>query len=204
MKRRYTLLLLLFGLLVGCHEGNRQGSDLAGEVAKTLEEGDLLFRRGTGFAGRVVSSFDAEGRFSHVGIVVREEGDWRVVHAVPYEPEDENDFDRVKCESLVGFLGRYPDAEYGHYRPKIAHESLTRIVAHALRQSQKQVPFDHAYNLEDTTELYCTELIEYVYGLEGYSLSEGRRTEVSFPSLSGLYIFPSDLTQSTLLTPIIH
>lgn len=204
MKRRHTLLLLLFGLLVGCHEGNRQGSRIAEQVAATLQEGDLLFRRGTGFAGRVVSSFDAEGHFSHVGIAVLHAGEWCVVHAVPYEPESEDDFDRVKCESLVGFLGRYPDAEYGHFRPQIDPKHLARIVAHVQRQSQNQTPFDHDYNLEDTTRLYCTELIEYIFSLEGYSLSEGRRTEVSFPGLSGAYIFPSDLTQSTLLTPIIH
>ena len=150
----------------------------------------------------MVTALDREGLFSHVGIVAGDSTEWRVVHAVPYEPEFKGDFDRVKCEPIAGFLGRYPEADFGLYRPQIELQALHRIVRHALRLSRKQVPFDHDYNTQDTTRLYCTELIEYLFGLEGYTLSEGRRTEVNFTGLSGAYIFPSDLTQSTLLTPI--
>lgn len=187
-------------LIVGCVESQRRSDGCPRWLAEEhLAEGDLLFRRGTGLVGQVVTSMDRDGHFSHVGIVVRVDTLWRVVHAVPHEPDFKGDFDRVKCESVAEFLGRYPDAEFGLYRPQIDSSHRKMAARHALRQSQKRVPFDHGYDLADTTRLYCTELIEYCYGLQGLSLSEGRRTEVTFPSLSGSYIFPSDLTQSSHL-----
>ncbi len=202
MKNTLILLLLLLLLLeYGCNTNDKRAVDLRA-LEERLEAGDLIFRCGTGFAGRVVTSLDDEGLYSHVGIVVGDRDAWQIVHSVPYEPAFEGDFDRVKCEPLTYFVGRYPTAEVGHFRPKVAKEPLQRIVQHALRLSQKQVAFDHDYDLSDTTRLYCTEMIDYLFGLEGYSISEGRRTEVSFPSLAGSYIFPSDLTKSTLLTPI--
>lgn len=200
--KHLLLLILMVSLLGGCRAHRTHDEQALRKIEQALRAGDLLFRRGTGLAGQMVTALDREGLFSHVGIVAGDSTEWRVVHAVPYEPEFKGDFDRVKCEPIAGFLGRYPEADFGLYRPQIELQALHRIVRHALRLSRKQVPFDHDYNTQDTTRLYCTELIEYLFGLEGYTLSEGRRTEVNFTGLSGAYIFPSDLTQSTLLTPI--
>ena len=109
---------------------------------------------------------------------------------------------RVKIESVEQFLGRYPEASFGHYRVKIGKDSIAIAVRNALRLSALRIPFDHDYDLSDTTALYCTEFVEYVYSLAGIELSEGRRTEVSFPSLSGHYIMPSDITESDYVEPI--
>ena len=167
-----------------------------------LEEGDLLFRRGTGFVGHVVTMADTEGRYSHVGIVIYKDSIPHVVHAVPHEHDFQGDFDRVKCEDARSFIGRYTECVASIYRPQVS-DSLKSIAAnHALRLSEKQIPFDHDYNLDDTTALYCTELIEYVYGLVGISISEGRRTDINLPGMTGQYIMPSDLTKCSKLTEI--
>lgn len=200
MKTLAILSLCLF--LVGCQHSTPKAERRVEELMAELCEGDLLFRRGTGFAGRMVTSLDREGSFSHVGVVVYHEGGWSVVHAVPHEWEFEGDFDRVKCERVELFLGHYPDARFGLFRPQIEPQRRQAAAAHALRLSRKQLPFDHEYDLEDTTQLYCTELVEYCYSLVGFPLSEGRRTEVGFPSLSGSYILPSDLTANQQLKPI--
>ena len=47
-----------------------------------LTEGDLAFRCGRGLFSRVVTATEDDGLYSHVGIVVREEGKWKIVHAV--------------------------------------------------------------------------------------------------------------------------
>lgn len=196
---RYALLLLL---LVGCKEMRSSPERDFAPLIATLEPGDLLFRRGTGFAGRVVTSMDRKGEFSHVGVVVWDEGRWLVVHAVPHEPDFKGDFDRVKCESVEQFLGHYADGTFGLFRPQIEPQKRQRVAQGALRLSRKQVPFDHDYDLADTTRLYCTELVEYLFLMEGLSLSEGRRTEITFPSLKGSYILPSDLSECSYLKPI--
>lgn len=198
--------LIFVGLLIlalsGCSGSDSTSAVDFPALISRLEEGDLLFRRGTGVVGRVVTSVDDRGDYSHVGIVVWHDSLWQVVHAVPHEHDYDGDFDRVKIESVERFLGRYPEAKFGHYRVAIGRDSIARAVSNALRLSVLRVPFDHDYDLDDTTRLYCTEFVEYVYSFAGVELSEGRRTDVNFPSMSGLYIMPSDLTESSLLTPI--
>ena len=198
----YVIIPLLVLSIAGC-----TGRDIAtGIDVATLEqrlvEGDLVFRRGTGVVGHIVTSVDRLGNYSHVGIAVKRDGEWCVVHAVPHEPDFEGDIDRVKCERLESFVKRYKEGAMGHYRV-LVEDSARKVAANnALRLSSLRIPFDHDYNLEDSTAFYCTELVEYLYLLSGISLSGGRRTEVSFPSLAGNYIMPSDLTESELLEPI--
>jgi hypothetical protein len=189
-------------LIAGCSgSSQRTNSDVA-TLEERLEPGDLIFRRGTGVVGHIVTSVDNSGEYSHVGIAVLKDEEWCVVHAVPHEPDFEGDIDRVKCEALESFVGRYQDGAVGHYRVCAGPELRARVADNALRLSSMNIPFDHDYNLEDSTAFYCTELVEYLYLQYGISLSEGRRTEVNFPSLSGRYIMPSDITESTKLRPI--
>ncbi len=197
------LLISLSALLcIACSSSHNHPKSELDRLVSNLREGDLLFRKGTGMAGRIVTSLDSSGEYSHVGIATEIEGKWHIVHAVPYEPEFEGDIDRVKCEPIELYTGRYPKANYGHYRPKATAEQVRVAVKHALRLSAEKRPFDHDYDIEDSTKLYCTEFVEYVYSLAGLSLSQGRRTRITFPSLSGDHILPSDLTESSNLKPI--
>lgn len=196
---KFSTLLLL---LCGCSAPKRITRVEIEKVMAHLEVGDLLFRQGTGVVGQMVTSVDDQGLYSHVGVVVRRDSSWWVVHAVPHEPDFEGDIDRVKCERAEEFLGRYPDGKFGLYRPQITPEQRVRAAKHALRLSERRVPFDHLYNLSDSSHLYCTELVEYVYGLEGYSVSQGRRSEINLPSFGDGYLLPSDLTKNSSLKPI--
>jgi hypothetical protein len=189
-------------LIAGCSGSSQRTNSNVATLEERLEPGDLIFRRGTGVVGHIVTSVDNSGEYSHVGIAVLKDEEWCVVHAVPHEPDFEGDIDRVKCEALESFVGRYRDGVVGHYRVCAEPELRARVADNALRLSSMNIPFDHDYNLEDSTAFYCTELVEYLYLQYGISLSEGRRTEVNFPSLSGRYIMPSDITESTKLRPI--
>ena len=200
---RHITLLCFAGLIcLGCNTKSSNTSNRYDELRPMIANGDLLFRRGTGVVGRVVTSMDEDGLYSHVGIVAQRNDEWYVVHAVPHEHEFKGDYDRVKCEHLERFINHYPNAELGLYRPQVTQEQARIAVENALRLSDKGVHFDHDYDLNDTTQLYCTELVEYVYAIAGVALSEGRRTDISFLGMSGPRIMPSDLTQSTLLKPI--
>ena len=193
---------MLLILLLGCNHSDTTPDRSALKAA--LREGDIIFRRGMGIVGRAVTAADRGGNYSHVGIVVEGDDGFYVVHAVPHEHDFEGDYDRVKRERVDDFLGRYTDANVALYRPCVSDAQRSVAVATALRLAKRGVAFDHDYNLEDTTKLYCTELVEYAYLTAGISLSEGRRTEVILPIVSGLHIMPSDLTESTLLEHIIN
>ncbi len=205
-SRNFIQFLILFCFVlpfVSCTYNNSSNKHNNYDNLKLLlKDGDLLFRRGTGVAGHFVTAMDNEGKFSHVGIVVNKDSGWFVIHAVPNEREFDGDFDRVKCEYIDSFLDRYPNCDIGLYRPEVEQEKIATAVRNAIRLSIKQVPFDHDYNLEDTTKLYCTEMVEYVYSLAGVSISEGRCTEITFPMMQGFYIMPSDFTKNNILTHI--
>lgn len=201
VKVIYTALICLASIATGCGDNKGMISSYD-KLLPHVADGDLLFRKGTGVVGRVVTAFDSEGQYSHVGIVAQRNGEWYVVHAVPHEHDFKGDFDRVKCDPLEHFVGYYSDAEVGLYRPQVSPEQVQIAVNNALRLSDMRVEFDHDYDLADTTKLYCTELVEYVYELAGVSLSEGRRSDISFIGSSSPQIMPSDLTQSTKLKPI--
>ena len=74
----FLLALLVFAGCSGC--SSTSTTDFSALVTK-LEEGDLLFRKGTGVVGHIVTSVDNRGDYSHVGIVVRKDSAWQVVHA---------------------------------------------------------------------------------------------------------------------------
>jgi hypothetical protein len=159
-----------------------------------LEEGDLVFRRGIGVKSRAVLSADTAGIYSHSGIVVKLDSGCRIIHITPGEREEGEKEDRIKVESPETFFAA-DRAEHGAvYRMKDAENYTAEAARHAKRLLEKGVLFDHDYVLEDTTQLYCTELIWYVYQLAGKDITNGKRSELNnFPLFSGVYIFPSNL-----------
>lgn len=195
-----SIVLLVALIIVGCGAGNGSSSADFELLQRELRDGDLLFRRGIGVMGRAVVAADDGGKYSHVGIAVRSDSGWCVVHAVPDEPDFKGDFDRVKCEPIESFYGEFRAANGAVYRSDLSNEMVEVIIDNALRLSSEKRRFDHDYCLEDTTEMYCTELVEYLYGRCGVSISEGRRTYVNFPSMTGYYIMPSDLIRNEKLT----
>lgn len=161
-----------------------------------LEEGDLVFRRGSGMASRMVLIADSKGAYSHIGIIVRESKCWKVIHAVPGEPDFEGDPDRVKMESLDQFfVGK--KAVCGAIMRIKGNSMQKQHAAEKARQIfRRGTLFDHDYDCGDTTRMYCTELIDFVYRQTGVDLTEGRISRINLPGISGHYVLPSDIQQS--------
>lgn len=169
-----------------------------------FREGDIVFRRGTGFTSRIVLAADDEGRYSHTGILKKENEAWYVIHAVPGEPDFEGDADRVKMEPVELFFDAGKATRGAVMHVQVDSAIACRAARNALGLFRKRVLFDHDYDLNDTTEMYCTELIDYVYRKEGIDLSEGRVTSVNIPGMSGEYIMPNDIAQSRHLCLIYY
>ena len=159
-----------------------------------IEEGDLAFRCGPGVFSRAVTTTEDDGRYSHIGVIVLEDGKWKVVHAVPGETEFKGDFDRVKMEDLDLFFS--PERAC---RGSIVHTGLRdslqvrSLRRRAIRAARDSVRFDNSYLLEDSTEVYCTEFIWRLYRQSGIDLSEGRRRYVNVLYIKGNVILPEHL-----------
>ena len=196
-----TVLYFLL-LMTGCHESKKVSPRVFNLNEDLLREGDLLFRRGTGIASQMVLVADTKGVYSHIGILVKEEGRWKVVHAVPGEPDFEGDIDRVKIEELQDFFDASKAVRGAVMRVKDDSICHIRAALHAIRLFKAHVLFDHSYNNKDSTELYCSELIQLVYAKEGIDLVEGRISRINIPGLKGEFILPSDIQTSSHLNLI--
>lgn len=153
-----------------------------------LREGDVAFRLGRTLQSDAIASVvEGESRYSHVGVVVGRGDSLRVVHI---EPERDGE-ERVKMESVEAFF--HPARAVAGCVAR--YENLTEpqrqtIEREALRLYVKGVEFDHDYSLEDTTRMYCTELVDYVFRGANVVLTEQRRR---VPLVKEEVLFPTDM-----------
>jgi hypothetical protein len=198
-QRRLLLLFTLLALIqIGCHRSNQVF--ISHEM---LSEGDLVFRRGSSVKSQAVLYADKSGKYSHIGIVVKEGEEFMVVHVTPGERASEETVDKIKMESLEDFFACDKAKKGAILRFTDLPECSQQASQHAKAFFEKEILFDHDYDLNDTTKMYCSELVWRSYLKAGRDVSEQRRSEVTrLPVFSGTYVFPSDIYQNERLTII--
>lgn len=181
--------LLAGAVLSACsgRENSFDGSSLAIDTTG-FRNGDLILREGPSAESHAVK-LASGAQYSHVGILVRDEGqrEWDVVHAVPSEEDPE----RVKREPLTVFLRTDRALSACSHRVDCPDEVAEAAARYAC--SKIGTPFDNDYSLSDTTQLYCTELVWQAYRHQGIDVSGGRRHSVGIWGFDNDYIFPVDL-----------
>lgn len=167
-----------------------------------LCEGDVVFRKGGSVVSRMVLCADRDGKYSHIGVIVVKDGKCMVVHSVPGEPDFDGDTDRVKLETIDSFFSEERASLGAIMRPRIGGDTLSAVAGKAMELAERKVLFDHNYNLSDTSKLYCTELIDFVFRFAGVDLTEGRTTHINIPGMVGDYLLPSDIYKSSKLETV--
>lgn len=161
-------------------------------------QGDIAFRKGEGFVSDVVLYNDADGLYSHIGLIVNHNDSIKVVHSVP----GEGDYDGVKIEPIEMFYATSRAVKGEVLRIELNDEQRRVIGEIAIKKGIDKIEFDHDYNLNDTTQVYCTELIKLLFNHIGINIVEGRSTRVNIPGMSGDYIMPSDVYRNKKLISI--
>lgn len=190
----YILTALVVFASWSCKKGN--DPDAPALPTELFNDGDIVFRRGMGIMSRIVLHADGDGVYSHTGILRREGTEWYVIHAVPDEPDFDGDPDRVKKEPVTRFFASDRAVRGMVVRYEGRPEAAARAAASAEEYVRRGTLFDHKYNLDDTTEMYCTELVNHVYKKEGIDLSEGRMSKINLPAVGGTYLLPTDLAEN--------
>lgn len=192
-------LLLFLALLTGTMSCSNHAKSRIQVMfdTKRLRNGDLLFRNGIGYESRVVTGL-SDGKFSHIGIAYHDGRQWNVIHAVPGENEkDEPEY--LKCEPIEDFYSRFR-AKLGGSARVSCTDSVANIVAErALQIVNSKVVFDNNYDIDDTTELYCTELVRLVYLAQHIDLCEDRWHKIPIINTKAHVIFPEDIWNSPLI-----
>lgn len=178
--------------MLACSDTDRMqsGSILPDDVE--LKAGDVVFRRGSGFTSQAVLIAEKGGSYSHTGIVVDSAGVPMIVHAVPGEPEFEDDEDRVKMEHPQAFfhpMRAQQGAIYRHVDSIAARQAAVR----ALQIYQRHPLFDHDYDDTDTTKLYCTELVVHAYSQTMSPLKDVHHQHLHLVGFEADCILPSDV-----------
>lgn len=186
----YLFVIVTLTLLCACsHSGRKTKRNIPVE----LHNGDIAFRRGEGIASRAVLMTNARGSFSHVGVVLNIDNQWFVVHEVPFESESLEE-DKICCESAEIFFGEAKAASGALYRFQGADSLMVSgVYKYVMRQVERELPFDHDYDLSDSTKQYCSEMVWRSYMSQGVDLSQGRRTKVTMPGFAGVHIMPADI-----------
>lgn len=192
-------LMTMIGLSSCGRHQQRKGCILPDSVE--LRAGDIVFRLGGGLESHAVTIMDRNGDYSHVGIVIDTMGRKMIVHAVPGEPDFDGDPDRVKLDSVSKFF----DSVYalnGAVVRSTDSLSAQRAAKAAMALCHRQILFDDAYDVSDTTKMYCTELVMFVYEKAGVKLVHTEPNHVELPMVSADVYYPSDVYQSKFLKPI--
>ena len=185
-----TFFFFGFFLLTSCHsDSDAKEFQLPGHIK--LQSGDLVFRTGNSVASHTVTLTDQNSVYSHVGMLLWTENRWQVLHAVPNERESENEKDSVKLEDIGVFFRSDRASQGGIYRIPLAEDDTLKLLQKGLTLYQQHLLFDNAFDDQESSAFYCTELVWFIYKNElDIDLSQGRRHKVPlFPPL----IFCSDL-----------
>jgi len=135
---------------------------------KVLKPGDVLFRRGD---ARILGGLFPFSRFianvsgskySHVGTLVVEDGEW-VVYDTTKAGVRRQPFKVWVLDTVGAFGVKRLKPEYRNRIPKVI-EYLHQVY-------EKQVPFDYELSVDDR-ELYCVEMAEKAFRYAGLLLSE--------------------------------
>lgn len=200
MKLRRYIFLLVGIVTLGCRAPEEHSSLWVD--TSLLQEGDLILRRGVSVSSRAVERADNQyNTHSHIGILVCKDSSWFVIHCVPGEAEESGGKEVIKCDSLALFL-RDDRAEAGAvFRYDTTVDVRTSIAAEARQLLQQKVPFDRRYICSDSTELYCTEMVDLLFRHAGIDLTEGRRHHP--PAFREPIIYPSDITKNAKLKEVV-
>lgn len=120
-----------------------------------LKDGDIILRRGFGMVSDlIVTTMDEEYDISHCAIIVKDNKHFKVIHTVS---QSLSEFDGVQSQPLSRFISDSKVNSIIVVRLKgISDSAISQRAKYFL---SKKIPFDHDFDINDSSKLYCTELI---------------------------------------------
>jgi hypothetical protein len=123
-----------------------------------IQEGDIILRHGYGLVSDlIVEQLKEKYDISHCAIVVKTDTGLAVIHSVS---SSVSNIDGMQAQEMKSFIeeSQYNSVVVIRYRhkPDKPNASIGRKAKDYLSQ---KIPFDEAFDIADSTEFYCTELL---------------------------------------------
>jgi hypothetical protein len=123
-----------------------------------IQEGDIILRHGYGLVSDlIVEQLKEKYDISHCAIVVKTDTGLAVIHSVS---SSVSNIDGMQAQDLKSFIeeSQYNSVVVIRYKSKIG-KSNAAIGRKAQYYLAQKIPFDEAFDINDSTEFYCTELL---------------------------------------------
>lgn len=134
--------------------------EMPDSIYNKVQEGDIILRKGNGPLSFHIMNATKE-EYSHCGIIVKEEGEWRVIHSMG-GGVSKNDDDGLQMIDLEQFVRFAADSMLYICRATFQDSIGTKIKDGAYQFLEEDAPFDHSFSLYTRDEIYCSELLFYV------------------------------------------
>ncbi|MCH2045493.1 MAG: hypothetical protein MK212_15355 [Saprospiraceae bacterium] len=125
-----------------------------------LQEGDILMRKGYGNISDFIADFlNEKYRVTHCGFIVLEGyHEAHILHTV-----SNDSVEHLFVEPLRDYIQQSQLNSLVAVRLNGTNQQRKAVVKEAKRLLKKKIPFDMAFNDKDTTEMYCAEMMSYVF-----------------------------------------
>lgn len=204
---RISIITLLIAFVFGSCQRKESAF-----ISKDLHNGDLIFQTSQSAQSQAIQ-LATKSKYSHCGIVYKEDGQWFVFEAI--QP--------VQKTPLDAWIARGKDSHYVVKRLKNADEVLTEANFTKMKATAQKMggkDYDLYFEWSDN-RIYCSELIWKIYkegtGLEIGKLQELKDFDLSNPAVKAKLkerycnnipqhekvISPAAMFESELLTTVI-
>lgn len=134
---------------------------LPNEVIKELKGGEIILRKGDGIlSSQLIQILNEEIPLSHCGMIIKGDTSFYVIHAIS---DDYKGRDGVQPCNLKHFVSAAIDSSIIIIRPNYPDSILYKMQKEAIKYVKMGKTFDYQFNLDDTTQYYCTELLKHIF-----------------------------------------
>ncbi len=176
MKRKILLYILFPVLLIffagatfyTLYNKNEQRKEkntdyfLSDSAKNLLQSGDIILRYGHGLVSDyIVHKLDEPYTLSHCGIICKTADKAAVIHSESSSYFSEEGIQKQNLDSFVNASHKYSVIVVRYKQCNQAER--TKISNRAVYYLNKDIPFDYAFNPDDTTKMFCSEIIWHVF-----------------------------------------
>jgi len=133
-------------------------SDFKFVSAEDLQTGDVIMTRGSAITSAAIARIgDIDSQFSHLALIYKDEKNGQALTLEAYIE------DGAKIRTLKAFL------HHGIHRAVVLRHKNRDLAARAAKlmyerfKKEKVIPYDFKMNLEDHSELFCSEVVANAY-----------------------------------------
>ncbi len=127
-----------------------------------IKDGDIILRRGFGMVSDyIVNHFNEKYKVSHCGIIRKSSDSLYVIHSesssyFTFEGVQKQNFDDYVAASHQNsvIIVRFNNCDTSH---------LYKVSQRGLYYLSTKVPFDYSFDMKDSTQMYCAEIIWHVF-----------------------------------------